>query len=213
VNLSTALGVAALVSVSAITPGPNNVAVMAAAARGGLAGALPAIAGIVLGSQAMLFVGVAGVGPALTAIPSMGFAIAIAGCLYLCYLGGRMIKSNTEGSGDEWRSRKGGSEMLGLFAFQFMNPKGWVMVLTAITASEAGGRSAFVIAYLAVVFALIPTVCLSIWSLSGAVLSAHLRRPRFRTWFDRVMGVLLVVSALLMLADAWRAYASGLERA
>jgi homoserine/homoserine lactone efflux protein len=204
-----ALGIAALVSVSAITPGPNNVAVMSAAARGGFAGALPAIAGIVLGSQAMLLVAVAGVGAALAEHPAMGLAISIGGCLYLCILGGRMFGTDAgrRGHPDDARADRGRSDMLGLFAFQFMNPKGWAMVLTAVTAAQAGGRSAIVIGYLVVTFALIPAVCLSLWSLSGAVLSAQLRRPRFRVWFDRAMGALLIASALAMLADAWRAYA------
>ncbi len=58
------IGAAGAIAAAALTPGPNNFVVMRTAARGGLAGALSAIAGVVLGSLALLAVVVAGAGAA-----------------------------------------------------------------------------------------------------------------------------------------------------
>src|SRR4051794_12356874 len=67
--------------------GPNNFIVLRAAAAGGVRGALPAIAGIVLGSVALAGTALAGIGPALTAHPRWRTAVTIGGCAYLCLLG------------------------------------------------------------------------------------------------------------------------------
>ncbi len=80
---------------AALTPGPNNFVVMRAAARGGLIRALPPIAGIVLGSLALLAVVAAGAGAAFEAEPRLEPALAIAGCLYLVYLGIRLLASGS----------------------------------------------------------------------------------------------------------------------
>ena len=54
------IGVAGIVLAAAITPGPNNFVVMDAATRHGLAGAVPAIVGVLLGSAALITVVLAG---------------------------------------------------------------------------------------------------------------------------------------------------------
>lgn len=91
---------------------------------------------------------------------------------------------------------------LGPFWLQFLNPKGWVMVLTATSAvrAEAGALAAF--AHLAVLFTLISTACLLVWSSLGSLLTELLRRKSFRAWFDRLMGGALVASAVLLLMEA-----------
>ena len=85
------LALAAVVTVGAITPGPNNWVVMRAAARSGAAGAVPVIAGVVLGSLALLVLVAAGGGAAFEAEPRLRTALAIGGSLYLAALGARLV--------------------------------------------------------------------------------------------------------------------------
>jgi threonine/homoserine/homoserine lactone efflux protein len=115
-------------------------------------------------------------------------AIAPVGCLYLCWLGASLILRSgaAVGSGDE---RPAG--FFALFMFQFVNPKGWVMVLTL--ASVLGPSPT-----LFLLFTVIPATCLFLWATAGALLMRSLRRKSVRTWFDRVMGALLLVSALFL---------------
>jgi threonine/homoserine/homoserine lactone efflux protein len=228
-DMSIALGIAALVGVSAITPGPNNVAVMAAAAHRGFRGALPAVAGVVLGSLIMVLLAMAGLGAFLATAPLAGVLLSFAGCAYLGYLGLRMFSAAAQtpdvashetgareagapqrpaaASGSDRPVRAGGvrSDFTGLLLFQFLNPKGWAMVLTAVAAAQAVEQSAAGAAWLMGIFLLIPALCLSLWALFGALLSRQLERPRFRRGFDRLMGATLVVSALLLLVDALHA--------
>jgi threonine/homoserine/homoserine lactone efflux protein len=88
---------------------------------------------------------------------------------------------------------------LGLFGFQFLNPKGWVMVLTLVAAWPATGLAGYL--PLAVLFVAIPLSCLLLWSLAGRLLAAPMAHPRARRRIDAAMGTLLLASAALLLID------------
>lgn len=191
--------VAAIVAVGAITPGPNNLVVMRAAARGGFPAALPAMAGVVLGSLALLAAAVAGVSALIEAVPHARGVLTLGGCLYLAWLGASLALRGTAAPEDTGAAPLPAGA-LGLFAFQFLNPKGWVMTLTAVSAADAGGVLA-TFGRLLPLFAFIPAVCLGAWCSLGAALTRTWRRPRVRAWFDRGMGGLLVASALLLLLE------------
>ena len=186
------LGVSGLVLVAAITPGPNNLVILREAARAGVTGALPAIAGIVAGSVALLAAVLAGAGAAFEAEPRLRSIIGIAGCLYLAWLGIRLLRSR----GSQAAAGQLPTGAPALFGFQFLNPKGWVMVLTATSAAPGAP-----LWHLAALFALIPLLCLLAWALLGSAISSALARPAVAVWFDRAMGALLLTSAIALAAD------------
>lgn len=194
--------IAALVGVGAITPGPNNFAVLNVAARSGVARAMPAIAGVVLGSLALFLLVATGAGALFDAQPGLRMVICVGGCAYLGYVGIRLVAGSFRGSADEVRGDAAlPSDALGLFGFQFLNPKGWSLVLTATSAAQASANGIVDWAYLAAIFVGIPAACLLLWSLFGSLFTAHLRRPRFRARFDGAMGCTLLASAVLLLVE------------
>lgn len=189
------IGVAGIVLAAAITPGPNNFVVMDAATRHGLAGAVPAIVGVLLGSAALITVVLAGAGAAFDAEPRLRMVISWGGGLYLVALGATLAL---------WRSRPDQAQTrrtsaVGLFGFQFLNPKAWVTALTAASAFPAHSAGIAASAYLIALFVLVPAACLILWSSLGWFLTGYLARPRARRWFDRAMGCLLILSAGLLL--------------
>jgi threonine/homoserine/homoserine lactone efflux protein len=188
---------------AALTPGPNNFVVMRAAARSGLIGALPEIAGIVLGSLALLAVVVAGAGAVFEAEPRLEPALAVAGCLYLVALGVRLLASGGGSHGEPGEEAALPAGAAGLFAFQFLNPKSWVLVLTVTAAAPAGGGPLAGFAQLAPLFVTIPAACLLLWSAFGSAMARHLERRPLRVGLDRTLGALLIVSALLLLTSTW----------
>ena len=191
------LAVAGFVSVAALTPGPNNLIVMAAAARGGLAAAAPAIAGVVAGSIALLALVWSGAGAAFDAAPALRGALTLAGALYLVWLGVDLIRRGGGDGGPAMAALPAGT-VPGMAAFQLLNPKSWVIVLTATAAAHgdmAGGLGGLV-----VLFASISGICLTLWALAGAAITERLTRPGASRRFDRAMGALLIASALLLLA-------------
>ena len=198
--MESLIAVAGLLFAAAITPGPSNTIVLAAAARSGLSGAVPSIAGVLAGSLALLALVWTGADALFAAVPALRHLLLAAGALYLIWLGGNLI----------WRSGDTGepprqipSTTLGIAAFQILNPKSWVMVTTASVAmagSTAGmdGLSGF--GRLAALMLLIPGICLTIWALAGVAIAVWLRRRKVRRCFDRAMGCLLILSAFLLVA-------------
>lgn len=199
-TMDTLIGSIGLVTVAAITPGPNNLVVMRAAGRAGLHGAFPAIAGVVLGGLALLAVTAAGTGTLFESLPALRFVIAAAGSLYLVWLGAKLVAGSLRGTAAAGADTTLPAGLAGMAVFQFLNPKSWVLVLTAVSAAGAGGSTA-AFAQLALVFVLIPFLCLLAWSLLGAAMTRYLARRRVRAWFDRAMGGALAGSAVLLLAD------------
>jgi threonine/homoserine/homoserine lactone efflux protein len=181
--------------IAAITPGPNNLVVMRAAARNGWKAALHAMAGVIAGGLVLLVVVTAGAGSAFSAWPWLRGTIEAGGVLYLIWLGTRMIVA----AGREAGSMAIPDGLAGLFGFQFLNPKGWVMVLTVVAALPAAD-AAHALLYLAPLFVCIPAACLLLWAGLGGALAPHLTRPVVRQWTDRALGALLIMAALLLFA-------------
>lgn len=179
--------------VAAITPGPNNLIVLRVTASGGLPAAWPAIAGIVLGGLAMLGIVVAGSESALSQWPYLRTVAATAGAAYLCWLGLRLMRPRDAEQGDAPLP----TSLAGLFCFQFLNPKSWMMVVILVAAFPPLGMSA-TFAHLAPAFVLIPTACLLAWALAGRSLAAWIRIPAVRRKVDRAMGAALILSAILL---------------
>jgi threonine/homoserine/homoserine lactone efflux protein len=179
------LAVTVIVLVAAITPGPNNLVVLRAAARGGAGAAISAIVGIVTGGLVLLGIVVAGAGVVFAAEPGLRLAVTIGGCSYLSWLGLCLIR----GAGAKGAEAVRPEGALALFGFQFLNPKAWMMALTTGVADIALWQ-------LAAVFVIVPVACLTLWAACGAALTGVLARPSAAARFDRAMGALLVVSAI-----------------
>ncbi len=196
------IGTAGIVTAAAITPGPNNFVVMRTAARSGFAGALAAVAGVVLGGLALLGIAVTGGGAVFAAEPRLRVAVALCGGLYLAWLGARFVWRSFGGNTADERGGAFPIGVVGLFFFQFLNPKSWAMVVTATSVVQTGADTLAAFAHLSLLFIVIPTVCLSVWSLFGSVMSQYLIRPTVRPWFDRAMGCFLAGSAVLLLVGS-----------
>jgi threonine/homoserine/homoserine lactone efflux protein len=198
--METLIALAGLITVGAITPGPNNFIVLRTAARSGLAGTLPAVAGIVLGGLGLLVIAAAGGAALFDTLPGLRPALALGGCLYLVWLGFRLIADSFAPKENPAACARLPAGVAGLAGFQFLNPKSWVLVLTAVAAMPLGTASAFL--QLATLFVLIPAVCLLLWSACGALLMRALANARISAWFDRAMGGMLAASAAALFAAA-----------
>ena len=150
--------------VAAITPGPNNFMVMEASARGGVAAAGAVVLGVVLGSLSLLALISLGVGSAVHAYPALGLVLSIAGGVYLAWLGASLIFRRAATSN---RGTLPGmpTSLWGVAVFQLLNPKAWMLIITAVAAMNEAGS----VPGLAALVALISSICLSIWAIVGAV--------------------------------------------
>ncbi len=195
------LALCGLLCVAALTPGPNNLLVLRAAGSVGVRGAMPTILGIVLGGLSLLAVMMLGAGTVFASHPPLRQWIGVCGSLYLVLLGASLcvggIRPLKAGTASPEPSLSTGT--LGLIGFQFLNPKSWVMVLTALAALPVNAWRDYL--PLAGLFVLIPTSCLLLWAALGAWLARWLVRPTVRRRTDIVMGALLVACAGLLLIE------------
>lgn len=196
------LPAAALIFAAAITPGPNNLIVMDAAARGGLRSGAQAIVGVVAGSLILLTLSAGGAVVLIVAEPRAHLALSWLGAAWLIWTGGAMILR--AGAVDGAPSRTLPGTILSVAAFQLINPKAWLLVLGATaTAStrghDAGGLQSGTILALAAVLVGVTGLCLAVWGLAGAGLSRWLSAPPRRKTFDRLMGAVLIASSVPLL--------------
>lgn len=183
--------------VMSITPGPNNLLLTASGATFGFRRTLPHMAGICLGCALQLIAVCAGLGALFSLWPAAQTVLKWAGAAYLLYLGWRMLGS-TVGNADG-KARPFTSFEAALF--QFLNPKAWIMTLTA--ASVFMPRQLTVLAanaYMIGMMGLIMVPCIVIWVLFGTSLRAWLARPGARRTFNVVMALALGVTGIIMVS-------------
>ena len=193
--MTSFLAVLTIVFVAAITPGPNNFIVMSASLRGGATAAVPAIAGVIAGSIALLVLVWAGAGTLFEMFPEIQSVLRIAGAAYLIWLGFCLVRK-ANGPGDSEDGPALPETTWGVAGFQLLNPKSWVLVITAI--ATVGGTLVSMVV-LALTFAVVMGLCLTVWSVAGQLISRWLVDRRSRRIFDTVMGVLLMGSAAMLL--------------
>jgi threonine/homoserine/homoserine lactone efflux protein len=181
--------------VMSITPGPNNVMLTAAGANFGFRRTVPHMLGISVGFSVQLLAVCAGLGAIFTRWPELQAVLRWAGAAYLVYLGWRLLRAGEASASQAPRP----VTFIEAALFQFLNPKAWVMTLTAATLflpRELGLLMACV--YMVAVMAVINLPCIAIWALFGSSLRGLLARPAGRVTFNIIMAVALAVTGIAM---------------
>lgn len=188
---------AVFAAAAAFTPGPNNTLLMLSGVNWGFRRALPLLLGIVTGFPLMVFAVGMGLGRAFMAWPALRIALEIACFAYLLLLAWKVARSGGPGSGDALAKPLG---FMNGVLFQWVNPKAWMMAISAFTVYVPLGSAPFkpVLGVVAVFFFTgIPSALT--WLLFGMALTRFLNTPRRVRVFNIAMAVLLVASMLLAL--------------
>ena len=193
--MTSFLAVLTIVTIAAVTPGPNNFIVISAAVRGGVSAALPAMAGIIGGSITLLVLIWAGAGTLFEAVPEIQTLLRMAGATYLVWLGISFIHAASQPA-TQAKAASLPETIWGVASFQLLNPKSWILTIIAISAI---GGTANGLMSLAAIFVVVMGLCLTLWSVAGRLISHLLVEPRYKRAFDTVMGCLLIVSAAMLL--------------
>jgi threonine/homoserine/homoserine lactone efflux protein len=179
--------------VSSITPGPNNIMLTSSGLIFGFLRSIPHMLGITTGFGVMLALCAFGIGSLIVALPALHVALKIAGSAYLLYLAWKL--RSMAFSQDERRDAKP-MTFLGAAAFQFVNPKAWVMAVTGASAFLPMVQPAwFAVALFCLVFCVINLPCVGVWAGAGAALRRYLTQPKWQRLFCTVMVLLTVYSA------------------
>ena len=180
-------------AVVAGTPGPSNALLTAVGARVGVRRGLASLLGQAIGMGTMLFAITLGLGRVLLAHPLALQVLKWGGAAMLCWMAWRIA---TAGHAEIGVNAPAG--FLGMAAFQWVNPKGWLVGVAAIATflDRSAGSALAQAAIFAVLFTLVALpVCLP-WLASGAALQHVLRTPRARRVLNGAMGALLAASII-----------------
>jgi threonine/homoserine/homoserine lactone efflux protein len=187
-DLIAALAVFAFVS--SITPGPNNLMLMASGANFGFRRTIPHMLGVGIGFVVMILLVGLGLAQLFDLYPVSYTVLKSVSVVYLVYLAWKIATAAApSGSGNT------GTPLTFLQAalFQWVNPKAWAMALTAISAYMPTQSIASVL-WVALIFGMINLPSVGSWTLLGEQMKRVLtNRLRLRV-FNASMAVLLIAS-------------------
>ncbi len=181
-----------------ITPGPNNVMVAASAANHGVRATVPHMFGIAAGFSVMLTLVCAGLGATLVNWPLLLPVFRWVGAAWLAVIAWKIATAPPPGEGGRGRVLS----FLGAAAFQWINPKAWLIAAGA--AGEYLSPNHPLLAQLArifVVFLLVGMPCLLVWAGLGSGAGRLLHSPARLRAFNIAMALLLVGSLVPVLIE------------
>ena len=190
------LALVAFAFVTSITPGPNNLMLLASGAAFGFRRSVPHMLGVGIGFVAMTVLVGLGLAGLIEAAPGLRLALKAAGVGYMLWFAWKILNAGAPGeAGAAARPMRFHEAAL----FQWVNPKAWAMALTAVTAYAPGGTLP-AMATVAVIFGLVNIPSVGSWTLLGQRMRRFLTSDRRRRAFNATMAVLLVGSLWPLLA-------------
>ena len=183
------LGLAAFAFASSVTPGPNNMMLMASGANFGFRRTLPHMLGVALGFVAMAVLVGLGLMQVFARWPILHDILMVVSVAYLLWLAWRI--ANAAPKAAEAGARP--MTFLEAAAFQWVNPKAWTMALTAVTV-YAPDRSLAALAAVAAIFGAINLPSVGSRAALGVLTRRALAAPARLRLFNRAMARLPVAS-------------------
>ncbi|EDM72883.1 transporter, LysE family protein [Roseobacter sp. AzwK-3b] len=192
-ELLTALVAFAFVTV--ITPGPNNLMLMASGANFGFRRSVPHMLGVGLGFPSMVFLVGIGVMQLFDLWPPSYLILKVLSVAYLLYLAWKIANAAPP---KEARSEGRPLTFVQSAAFQWVNPKAWSMALSAITL-YATSRDLTAVLWVAGSYVAVSAVSTTSWTVLGQQMRRLLNSPARLRLFNRVMAGLLVATLIPVL--------------
>ncbi len=179
-----------------ITPGPNNVMVAASAANYGLRASVPHMLGINAGFSVMLVLVCGGMGAVLLNLPDVLRLMRWAGAVWMLWLAWKIASAPPPGAG----MRRKLLGFWGAAAFQWINPKAWLIAVGAASQFlRAEAPLGVQVARIGLVFLAVGLPCILPWAMLGDAAGRLLGHPARLRVFNVAMGLLLVASLVPLL--------------
>ena len=183
------------------TPGPNNIMLLSSGLTFGFRPTVPHILGITFGFAFMVGAVGVGLGTIFIAYPILQTILKWGGVAYLVYLAAAIAMSDPV-KPEQGGRRKGPMTFFGAAMFQWINAKGWVMVISTITAYAAIATFPLNIAIQVAISLVLGALSCSAWAIFGSALRPLLSSPRAVRTFNIVMAILLLASLIPVFMEA-----------
>lgn len=175
------------------TPGPNNMMLLASGVNFGFRRTVPHMLGISLGVMLLLLAVGFGLHEVLKRWPVIFTVIKYAGGAYLLWLA--WMIANSAPIKDRSGEAKGRPmSFIEAAAFQWINPKAWVMAVGAIATYTTESAYALTVIIVALVFGVVSGPSTGTWTVFGVALKRFLADPKANRIFNITMALALVAS-------------------
>jgi threonine/homoserine/homoserine lactone efflux protein len=185
--------------IASVTPGPNNTMILASGLNYGFVRSLPHMAGISIGFAVLVMATGLGLHTVFIQMPILQAILKYAGAIYLLWLAWQLAHAAPMSSEQTSASRP--MTFLGAAAFQWVNPKAWVMAVGALTTYLPHAFNVADVMGMALFFGLVCAPCVAIWAVFGQGMRRILQNPRTVRIFNIVMAGLLVASLYPIFAE------------
>lgn len=193
------LAFVAFALVTSITPGPNNMMLLASGVNFGIRRSLPHMLGISLGFMVLVIAVGMGLGQLFERLPVLHDVLRYVGAAYLLYLAWKIAQSGAPQGRDTPSAKP--FTFLQAAAFQWVNPKAWIMAIGAITTYTPHEGFFTNVLLIAALFALVNCPSVGLWTVAGSLLRKWLDNPRALRAFNIGMALLLVASLYPIVID------------
>lgn len=185
------IAVATFAVVTSFTPGPNNAMLMASGLNFGFGRSLPHLLGVMIGFSGMVLAVALGIGAIFAAYPSRYTILKVLSVAYLMWLAWRIADASPT-----TKSTEGARPItfIEAAAFQWVNPKGWVMALGASATYLLPGNALASGLAISGIFAIAGLGSCTSWTLGGTALRRLISRPGLVRFINVGLALLLVVS-------------------
>ncbi len=180
------------------TPGPNNAMLTASGIKFGFKRTLPHLIGIPFGHTIQITLVCFGLGSLFLKYPVVQLYMKWACFFYLLYLGWKIIGSFSESEKESGRPLK----LYEAALFQFINPKAWVVALTAATGffpNEENFLKATAFVAITAPFVCFPSICL--WALFGTSIRSIIKNTKIKKIVEYLLAILLMATAVIIVIN------------
>jgi threonine/homoserine/homoserine lactone efflux protein len=192
--------------VSSITPGPNNLMLLASGTNFGFLRTVPHMLGVAIGFTLMVALVGTGLVQVFDAFPLTYALLKWASVAYLTYLAWKIATAKplteAEAEGASGVASKPFT-FIQASLFQWINPKAWTMALTAVTAYLPSGLGGSAVLAVALVFGVINLPSVGAWAYMGGQLRHFLTDERKVRIFNAIAAITLLASLVPTLAESW----------
>lgn len=200
-SLDLLLGFALFALVASITPGPNNTMLLASGVNFGFKRTIPHMLGVTCGFFVLVVAVGFGLGAMFQKYPLLYTVLRYVGAAYLLYLAWKIAHSGPVGDAGQGEGKP--ISYLGAAAFQWVNPKAWIMAIGAISTYTPMQNYFTNVIVIAALFALINLPSVGVWAGCGTLLRNALKDRRWLRLFNWGMAALLVVSLYPLLLESF----------
>tara|TARA_Y100000590_G_scaffold191872_2_gene218233 strand:- start:2989 stop:3597 length:609 start_codon:yes stop_codon:yes gene_type:complete len=191
------LAISAYNFVMYVTPGPNNSILTASGIKYGFFRSVPNIFGIPTGHGFQLALVCLGLGSLFTQFPILLDILRYIGAAYIIYLAYRMFGSLNINSAEE-KSRP--LKYYEAILFQFVNPKAWVICITAVSLFYPEKENLLVgTIFMVLMSTIINIPSISIWAFGGSVIRYYLKNNKLKKILEWFLALLLIGTAISVL--------------